>query len=150
MMYHTTSEARNMKGKIVARYALSLPTQLKREAEKWAAQQGVSLNQFILWAVAEKVGALGQQLDDPGFPQVTYRRGASGRPVPVLRGTAIRVQAIVVAARRWGMQPGQIVHEYGVSEDQVHAALAFYAAHGPEIDLAITEEEALEMEAVHG
>ena len=42
----------------MARYALSLPTQLKHEAEQWAAKQGVSLNQFILWAVAEKVGAI--------------------------------------------------------------------------------------------
>ena len=134
----------------MARYALSLPTQLKHEAEQWAAKQGVSLNQFILWAVAEKVGALGQHLDDPGFPQVTYRRGASGRPAPVLRGTAIRVQTIVVAAQRWGMEPRQIAREYGVSEDQAHAALAFYVAHGPEIDLAITEEEALEVEGVHG
>lgn len=42
----------------MARYPLSLPVQLKQEAEMLATQQGVSLNQFILWAVAEKVGAL--------------------------------------------------------------------------------------------
>jgi predicted HicB family RNase H-like nuclease len=48
----------------MSRYALNLPVQLKQEAEQWAAKQGVSLNQFILWAVAEKVGALKQQLDD--------------------------------------------------------------------------------------
>ena len=41
----------------MARYTLNLPVQLKQDAETWAAQQGVSLNQFILWAVAEKVGA---------------------------------------------------------------------------------------------
>ena len=134
----------------MARYALSLPTQLKHEAEQWAAKQGVSLNQFILWAVAEKVGALNQQLDDPSYPQVTYRRGASGRPTPVLRGTAIRIQTVVVAAERWGMEPRKIAHEYGISEDQALAALAFYAAHGPEIDRAIAEEEALEAEGAHG
>ena len=134
----------------MARYALSLPTQLKHEAEQWAAQQGVSLNQFILWAVAEKVGALNQQLDDPTYPHVTYRRGASGRPVPMLRGTALRVQTVVVAAERWGMEPRQIALEYGISEDQARAALAFYAAHGPEIDRAIAEEEALEAEGAHG
>ena len=39
----------------MARYTLNLPVQLKQDAETWAAQQGVSLNQFILWAVAEKV-----------------------------------------------------------------------------------------------
>ena len=78
----------------MARYPLNLPAQLKKEAEEWAAAQGISLNQFILWAVAEKVGALKQQLDDPAFPRVTYRRGASGQPVPVLRGTGIRVQTV--------------------------------------------------------
>ena len=31
----------------MARYPLNLPAQLKTEAEKWAANQGVSLNQFL-------------------------------------------------------------------------------------------------------
>jgi hypothetical protein len=60
---------------MMSRYPLNLPIDLKREAEEWAATQGVSLNQFTMWAVAEKVGALRQQLDDPKFPQITYRRG---------------------------------------------------------------------------
>jgi len=42
----------------MARYALNLPVALKQEAELVAKQQGVSLNQFIQWAVAEKVGQL--------------------------------------------------------------------------------------------
>ena len=50
---------------MMARYALNLPNQLKRDAEQLATEQGVSLNQFILWAVSEKVGSLKQQLDDP-------------------------------------------------------------------------------------
>ena len=62
----------------MARFALNFPTQLKQAAEAWASQQRVSLNQFILWAVAEKVGALKQQLDDPAFPRITYRLRASG------------------------------------------------------------------------
>ncbi len=44
----------------MARYPLSLPIQLKQAAEECADRQGVSLNQFILWAVAEKVGELRQ------------------------------------------------------------------------------------------
>ena len=76
----------------MARYPLNLPARLKHEAERWAANQGVSLNQFILWAVAEKVGALKQELDAPAFPHVTYRRGAAGQPNPVLRGIGVRVQ----------------------------------------------------------
>ncbi len=86
----------------MARYSLNLPTQLKYEAEAWATKQGISLNQFILWAVAEKVGALSQHLDDPTFPQITYRRGAGGQPMAALRGTGLRVQTVVVATQTWG------------------------------------------------
>jgi uncharacterized protein (DUF433 family) len=131
----------------MGRYALSLPAQLKHDAEKWASRQGVSLNQFILWAVAEKVGALNQQLDEPAFPRITYRHGASGDPVPVLRGTGIRVQTIVVAAKHWEMKPPQIAAYYGISEAQVDEALAFYAVHSQEIDSSIAMEETLEVEA---
>ena len=83
----------------MARYPLNLPAQLKEEAEKWAADQGVSLNQFIMWAVAEKVGSLSQNLNDPAFPRITYRRGAAGQPMPVLRGTGIRVQTVAVVTQ---------------------------------------------------
>ena len=124
----------------MARYPLNLPEQLKREAEQWAADQGISLNQFIMWAVAEKVGALRERLDDPNHPHVTYRRGAAGMPVPVVRGTGIRVQALVVAVRRWGWTLGQAASEYGLSEPQVDDALAFYEAHRAEIDASIRAE----------
>lgn len=128
----------------MSRYALNLPVQLKQEAEQWAAKQGVSLNQFILWAVAEKVGALKQELDDLHFPQVTYRRGASGQPMPVLRGTGIRVQTIVVASQDWGLSVKEISAEYGLSQTQVKEALAFYEAHQQEIDLDLAAEHSLE------
>lgn len=128
----------------MARYPLNLPAELKAEAEKWAANQGVSLNQFIMWAVAERVGALKQSLDDPAFPHVTYRRGAAGQPVPILRGTGIRVQTVVVAAQQWEMTPTQITAEYELSEAQVNEALAFYEAHRVEIDAAIAAEQAME------
>jgi uncharacterized protein (DUF433 family) len=131
----------------MARYPLSLPMQLKQEAETLAAQQGVSLNQFILWAVAEKVGALGNKLDDPAFPQITYRRGGSGIPAPVLRGTGIRVQTMVAATTNWGMSPSQIAEEYDIREQQVREALAFYEIHRAEIDANIAEEAAMEKAA---
>jgi len=41
-------------------YTLNLPLQLQQEAEKLAALQGISLDEFILRAVAEKVAALKQ------------------------------------------------------------------------------------------
>ena len=128
----------------MARYPLNLPLQLKEEAEKWAANQGVSLNQFIMWSVAEKVGSLGQNLDDLAFPRITYRRGAAGQPMPILRGTGIRVQTVVVAAQQWKMTPAQIAAEYGLTEAQVNEALAFYKAHRAEIEAAVASELALE------
>jgi uncharacterized protein (DUF433 family) len=128
----------------VARYPLNLPRQLKEEAERWAADQGVSLNQFILWAVSEKVGALNQNLDVPTFPSITYRRGASGRPHAVLRKTGIRVQTIVTAHQSWGWSPAQIAEEYELASDQVTEALSFYEVHRQEIDLDIAAESMLE------
>jgi uncharacterized protein (DUF433 family) len=128
----------------MARYALSLPSELKKDAEELARQQGVSLNQFILWSVAEKVGTLKQGLDDPNFPTITYRRGASGIPIPTLRGTGIRVQTIAGAVQQWGLSPAEIAREYDLSEPRVKEALAFYEAHRAEIEAAITSEAALE------
>ena len=127
----------------MGRYALNLPADLKEKAEDWAARQGVSLNQFILWAVAEKVGTLSQALDDPRFPRITYRRGASGSPTPVLRGTGIRVQTLVLDTQQ-GLTPAETAAEYGVSEAQVREAHAFYEAHRREIDASTQAERDLE------
>lgn len=132
----------------MARYPLNLPVELKKEAEQWAIVQGVSLNQFIMWSVAEKVGALRESLSDPDFPQIAYRRGAAGTPTPVLRGAGIRVQTIVVAAQRWGLTVEQIAAEYDLTSSQVEAALAFYEAHQAEIDAVMEAEQTLE-EAAH-
>lgn len=126
----------------MTRYALNLPNKLKRDAERLAREQGVSLNQFILWSVAEKVGGLLQELDDASFPNVTYRRGASGSLSPVLRGTGIRVQTIVLAAEK--SSPPEIAEDYDLTEAQVQEALDFYEAHRAEIDAFIQAEAALE------
>ena len=132
----------------MGRYALNLPTQLKREAEQLATEQGVSLNQFILWAVSEKVGSLKQQLDDPAYPQITYRRGAAGSPEPVLRGSGLRVQTVVAASQQWALSPGRIAEEYGQPESAIREALAFYNAHRAEIDASLAAEAALEPRAM--
>jgi uncharacterized protein (DUF433 family) len=125
-------------------YPLNLPIQLKQKAEKYATQQGISLDEFILWAIAEKVGQLSQELDDSTFSEIAYHRGASGQLVPVLRGTRLRVQVVVVASQKWGLSPDQIALEYGITEKQVNEALAFYAAHREEIEEAIASEQTLE------
>lgn len=85
---------------------------------------------------------------DPTFPLIAYRRGAAGQPVPVLRGTGLRVQAVILATTRWGMTPAQVADEYGINEAQVREALAFYHAHRQEIDANLVAEQALE--AGHG
>jgi uncharacterized protein (DUF433 family) len=128
----------------MSRYPLNLPAELKQAAEAYANEQGVSLNQFIMWAVAEKVGALRQRLDDPNFPHITYRRGAAGIPSAVVRGTGIRVQTLVVASHQWELSPAQIAADYALTEAQVKEALAFYAAHSAEIEQAIAAEQAQE------
>jgi len=127
----------------MSRYALNLPAELKREAEELAARQGISLNQFIMWSVSEKVASLRQSLDDPDFPGVTYRRGSSGWVSPVIRGTGIRVQTIVKHLVN-GMKPAQIAKEYDLDIHRVKEAQAFYSAHQPEIDGNIQAEQLLE------
>ncbi len=131
----------------MARYPLSLPQQLKLEAEDLAGQQGVSLNQFILWAVAEKVGALRAEVGDAAFPGITYRPGADGRPTPVVRGRGTRVQTLAVAATHWSMAPAEISQEFDLTEKTVREALAFYTAHQEEVDALIAADEAAEANA---
>lgn len=117
------------KEEIMASYTFDLPDQLKQDAERLAKKQGVSLNQFILWSIAEKVGGLLQGLDDPNFPGITLRRGASGSLVPVLRGTGIRVQTLVIAADHRSAL--DIAKEYDLTEIQVGGAgLLRGASHG--------------------
>jgi antitoxin component of MazEF toxin-antitoxin module len=67
-------------------YTLSLPVQLQQEAEKLAARQGISLDEFILWAVAEKVAALKQhysleELVEPIAPENLHNEINSGGAV---------------------------------------------------------------------
>jgi uncharacterized protein (DUF433 family) len=123
---------------------LRLPPLLLEEAERWADRQGVSLEEFVVWAVAEKLGGLKQGLDDPQHPHVTYRRSASGWPIPVIRGTGVRVRTIAAAVRSWGMSAAEIAGEYDLSEEQVADALAFYQEHRGEIEASLTEERLTE------
>jgi uncharacterized protein (DUF433 family) len=121
-------------------YALNLPDQLKHEVEQLAQSQGISLDQFILWAVTEKVSTL-----KASFPQIAYRQGANGQLVPVIKGTGIRVQTVAIASQKWGMSPNQIANEYELTETQVREALSFYAVNKGQIDAAIASEQSLEI-----
>jgi len=65
---HTTSHMMPT----MARYPLNLPVNLKQAAEEAAREQGVSLNQLVLWSLAEKVSELKvareHRLPAPGVP----------------------------------------------------------------------------------
>jgi uncharacterized protein (DUF433 family) len=87
---------------------------------------------------------LRQDLNDPDFPQITYRRGAAAIPTPMLRGTGIRVQTIVVAVQQWELTIEQVAAEYDLTKSQVKEALAFYEAHRAEVDAALEAEQTLE------
>ena len=56
-----------------ARVSLNLPASLKAAAKRYAQRDGVSLNQFISTAVAEKVGTA-------GAVEFFEKRGAGGKP----------------------------------------------------------------------
>lgn len=60
-------------------YPLKLPTSVKKAAVELAASDGVSLNQFIAAAVAEKVGSLRTARD------YLRERAGSAKPKDMLR-----------------------------------------------------------------
>lgn len=64
-----------------ARVSLNLPASLKGAAERYARRDGVSLNQFIATALAEKVGAQGAA----AFFAERARGGAAEAAVAFLR-----------------------------------------------------------------
>ncbi len=84
-------------------------------------------------------------LDDPKFPLITYVRGSvSDYPLPVIRGTRIRVQTVAVAVNKFKEKPKAFAEDYGIEITQVREALGFYDAHKKEIDENIEYEESLE------
>ncbi|MFZ1345686.1 MAG: pilus assembly protein HicB [Tabrizicola sp.] len=56
-----------------ARVSLNLPQSLKKAVEDFAAKDGVSVNQYIALAVAEKIGAR-------GAAEFFAERGKNGDP----------------------------------------------------------------------
>jgi hypothetical protein len=74
----------NEKARRAPTYPLRLPASIKREAERLAAEEGASFNQFVASAVAEKVGALRTleffterraRADWPAFDRLMNRAG---------------------------------------------------------------------------
>jgi uncharacterized protein (DUF433 family) len=79
---------------------------------------------------------------------IIHRRGASGILSPILRGTGIRVQTIVIVSQN--MTPAEIAKDYDLTESQVQEALRFYESHRAEIDGHIQAEAELEPEDFKG
>jgi len=63
-----------------ATYPLKLPHSIKKAAQRLAKEDGVSLNQWIAAAVAEKVGVIETRC---GFLQETRRRSQGRRPYEI-------------------------------------------------------------------
>lgn len=122
-----------------------LPDSLYQEIETWATRHSMTVQEFVLQTLHDKLHQLQQFTDDPAFPQITYRQGASGRLQPVIKGTRLRVQTVVIEVQQ-GESPRQIADEFDVTETQVREALAFYAAHTAQIQATMSAELAMEAE----
>ena len=70
---------------IASNYALRLPASLKRELEKVAREDGTSLNQFIVTAVAAKLSAL-RTADFFEDRRARIHRSASGKVQGEIQG----------------------------------------------------------------
>ena len=119
------------------RYSLNLPIDLKQDAEQIAERQGVSLNQLILWSLAEKVTALKSKIDDPNFPDITYVLDSDNQPVPFVKGKGIRVQTLVIAFCEGKESAAEIARQYDLPQKTVKQVLAFYEAHKKSVDALI-------------
>ncbi len=129
------------------RYSLNLPVDLKQDAEEIAKRQGVSLNQLILWSLAEKVTALKSKIDDPNFPEITYKLDSDNQLVPYVKGKGIRVQTLVIAFYEWKESAAEISRQYDLPLKMVKQALAFYEAHKILVDGLIDSNS--EAEPIH-
>ncbi|HAC62677.1 MAG TPA: DUF433 domain-containing protein [Cyanothece sp. UBA12306] len=128
----------------MTQYSLNLPPKLQQEAEKYATDQGITLDNLIIWAIAEKIGSLKQSLDDKNCPDIVYFSNQEGQIIPKLRGTNIQVKTLVIAVNHWQLTPKQVADEYGISEEEVNNVMAFYEQNRQEIDTAIATDKVLE------
>lgn len=131
--------------KLMDKKSLTLPKSLLETVEKYAINQGVSIEQFILWAIAEKIGILSQSLINAEFPNITYFQGASGKISPVIKNTSMRVQTIIIAHYQWKLSISEIAEEYDLNKELIKEALKFYHINKTEIDQMIFAEQGLEL-----
>jgi uncharacterized protein (DUF433 family) len=128
------------------RLSLNLPVDMKLEAERQAKKQEISLTKLIIWALADKIAELKNNLDDQNFPLITYKLGTNNQLIPIIRGKGIRVQTIVIAHHVWHQSVAEIAADYDLSKKEIQESLGFYSAHKQLIDALIAENEALAQE----
>ena len=59
---------------------------------------------------------------------------------PCIAGTSLRVTDVAIAHLFHERTPGQLASDYGLTLAQVHAALAFYYDHKPELEEDIRQQ----------
>ncbi len=52
---------------------MNLPAYLQQEIEKWASSQGISVEEFIVQTITEKINQLNQRIEEPSSKEpLTY------------------------------------------------------------------------------
>ncbi|MUG97457.1 hypothetical protein F7734_36090 [Scytonema sp. UIC 10036] len=52
---------------------MNLPSYLQKEIEKWASSQGISVEEFIVQTITEKINQLNQYIEEPSLKEpLTY------------------------------------------------------------------------------
>lgn len=122
---------------------IQIPPQLEEAVLQCANQQGISVDELIILAVTEKINYLAQ--DENSFPEIIEKINTDGDKVPVIKGTNIRVQTLVIAFHNWQLSVTDIAEQFNLTPEQVAQALNFYQIHQQSIDRAIATEQALEI-----
>ena len=71
---------------------MNFPPQLQQKIEKWANSQGISTEQFILQAIAEKIDTLSQQLTE----EHTQQNSEMTNVLPLNQPNIYRKEGILV------------------------------------------------------
>ncbi|MCC5601020.1 hypothetical protein [Nostoc favosum] len=71
---------------------MNFPPQLQQKIEKWASSQGISTEQFVLQAIAEKIATLSQQVTE----EDTQQNSSMTNVLPLKQPNIYRKEGILV------------------------------------------------------
>jgi uncharacterized protein (DUF433 family) len=83
------------------------------------------------------VTSLKSKIDDPNFPDITYKLDAGNQLVPIIKGKGIRVQTLVIAFYDWKESVAEISQQYDLPKKTVKQGLSFYEVHKKGMDALI-------------